>query len=155
MPITISPESPAGADAQALLRALDERLAALYDPPFQPVADREALITPGVTFLVARRNGAAVGCGGLLRHGRRYVELVRMFVVPDARGLGVGHAIVEALERIAHDEGFRTSRLATGNRQVEAIALYEACGYRRRDPWDDRPDDGVALYFEHSLVEED
>ena len=154
MTITISPESPAGSDAQALLRALDAQLAALYGPAFRPALDREALLSPDVTFVVARRDDEAVGCGALLRHGRRYVELKRMYVEPTARGLGVGRAIVEALERIAHDEGYRTARLQTGNRQAEAISLYESLGYRKRGPYaDPADDDGMSLFYERSLAD--
>jgi putative acetyltransferase len=152
--ITISPESPAGSDAQALLRSLDAQLAALYGPAFRPSLDREALLSPDVTFVVARRDDVAVGCGALLRHGRRFVELKRMYVEPTARGLGVGRSIVEALERVAHDEGYRTARLMTGSRQAEAIALYEALGYRKRAPWADPPDDdGSSLFYERSLAD--
>lgn len=154
MTITISPESPAGSDAQTLLRALDEHLFSLYEPKYRHILDREALLSPDVTFVVARRDDEAIGCGAILRHGRQYVELKRMYVDPKARGKGVGTAIVEALERIAHDEGYRVARLETGVRQTEAIALYERAGYRRRGPFGDYPaENGVNLYYEHSLVD--
>lgn len=156
MSITISPESPAGSDARALLRALDEHLHSLYEPQFRHILDEEALLSPDVTFVVARRDDEAVGCGAILRHGRRFVELKRMYVDPGARGLGVGTAIVEALERIAHDEGYRVARLETGARQAEAIAIYERAGYRRRGPFADYPpENGVNLYYEHSLADLD
>lgn len=153
MPITISPESPAGSDAQSLLRALDAQLAARYGAAFRPDLDRESLLSPDVTFVVARRDDEAVGCGALVRHGRRFVELKRMYVEPTARGLGAGRAIVEALERIAHDEGYRTARLEIGAKEVEAIAMIEATGYRKRGPYAEGRDDGATLFYERSLVD--
>ena len=53
---------------------------------------------------LARRGGAAVGCGGL-RVVDAIGELTKVYVVPAARGTGVGEAVVGAVEEAARGPG--------------------------------------------------
>jgi ribosomal protein S18 acetylase RimI-like enzyme len=54
-----------------------------------------------------------------------------MYTRPVARGRGCGRAILTDLERVAIGVGCVEIRLETGDRQPEAVAVYERCGYRR------------------------
>ncbi|MGP9020342.1 GNAT family N-acetyltransferase [Streptomyces sp. BR1] len=56
-------------------------------------------------------------------------ELKRMYVIPEARGLGLARRILAALEADARAAGRTRMVLETGNRQPEAIALYTSTGY--------------------------
>jgi GNAT superfamily N-acetyltransferase len=56
-------------------------------------------------------------------------EVKRMYVVPRARGLGLARAVLAHLEDTARDAGAEVMVLETGERQPEAIALYESSGY--------------------------
>ncbi|BBC33887.1 Acetyltransferase [Streptomyces graminofaciens] len=56
-------------------------------------------------------------------------ELKRMFVVPQARGLGLARRILAALEEDARAAGRLRMVLETGDKQPEAIALYASSGY--------------------------
>ncbi|MGW7101197.1 GNAT family N-acetyltransferase [Streptomyces sp. NPDC054838] len=56
-------------------------------------------------------------------------ELKRMYVVPEARGLGLARRILALLEADARTAGRRRMVLETGDRQPEAIALYGSSGY--------------------------
>jgi GNAT superfamily N-acetyltransferase len=58
-------------------------------------------------------------------------EIKRMYVCPAARGLGIGRAVLDALEAEARALGLTRLVLETGVRQPEAIALYERVGYAR------------------------
>ena len=84
------------------------------------------LIAADVTvFLVARdAAGRALGCGGLRRLDAETAELKRMYVVPGARGRGLGGRIVAALEAEARRLGCHELRLESGDRQPDAHALY-------------------------------
>jgi GNAT superfamily N-acetyltransferase len=65
-----------------------------------------------------------------------------MYVVADARRLGIGAQILAALESEARRRGYDRLRLETGVRQPEAIALYERAGYVRVEnfpPYVDAP----------------
>jgi GNAT superfamily N-acetyltransferase len=88
---------------------------------------------PDGGFLVAFIDGEPVGCGGWRSHDGTddIAEIKRMYTAPGARRRGVGRALLAALEESARDQGRRQAILETGYRQPEAIAMYEACGYRR------------------------
>ena len=81
------------------------------------------------TVVVARLEGAAVGCGAFKPYDASSVELKRMFVDDSRRGAGIGAAIVRELEAWARELGYRAAVLETGDRQPEAVALYRKCGY--------------------------
>jgi GNAT superfamily N-acetyltransferase len=85
---------------------------------------------PGGDFLVAYLDGLPAGCGAWRGHGE-VAELKRMYTVPTARGRGIGRAVLAAVERSARDRGRKRMILECGDRQPEAIAMYEACGYER------------------------
>ncbi|MFI6148971.1 GNAT family N-acetyltransferase [Streptomyces sp. NPDC051109] len=56
-------------------------------------------------------------------------ELKRMYVIPEARGLGLARRILAELEADARTAGRTRMVLETGDRQPEAIALYFSSGY--------------------------
>ncbi|OIJ67587.1 GNAT family N-acetyltransferase [Streptomyces mangrovisoli] len=56
-------------------------------------------------------------------------ELKRMYVVEEARGLGIARRILAALEEDARAAGRLRMVLETGDKQPEAIALYTSSGY--------------------------
>ncbi|WP_189550416.1 GNAT family N-acetyltransferase [Streptomyces lavendofoliae] len=56
-------------------------------------------------------------------------ELKRMYVIPEARGLGLARRVLAALEDDARAAGRTRMVLETGDAQPEAIALYVSSGY--------------------------
>lgn len=80
-------------------------------------------------FLVAYADGQPVGCGAVRRIDGKEAEIKRMYVAPQARGLGIGKRIVAELEMIARELGVRRLLLETGPRQPDAIAVYERAGF--------------------------
>ncbi|MFF8608858.1 GNAT family N-acetyltransferase [Streptomyces sp. NPDC015346] len=56
-------------------------------------------------------------------------ELKRMYVVPEARGLGLARRVLAMLEEDARAAGRIRMVLETGTAQPEAIALYTSSGY--------------------------
>jgi GNAT superfamily N-acetyltransferase len=56
-------------------------------------------------------------------------ELKRMYVTPEARGLGLARRILAALEDDARTAGRTRMVLETGAKQPEAVALYLSSGY--------------------------
>ncbi|HEY3512277.1 MAG TPA: GNAT family N-acetyltransferase [Kribbella sp.] len=91
-------------------------------------------------FVVLNDERQAVGCGALQAFGVETEhagdgEVKRMYVAPDARGRGYARALLAGLEETARAAGHSALRLATGDRQPEAIALYESSGYTRTPPW--------------------
>ncbi|MFF2846730.1 GNAT family N-acetyltransferase [Streptomyces sp. NPDC058001] len=56
-------------------------------------------------------------------------EIKRMYVTPEARGLGLARRILTALESDAREAARTRMVLETGTKQPEAIALYLSSGY--------------------------
>jgi GNAT superfamily N-acetyltransferase len=80
-------------------------------------------------FFVAYIEGEPVGCGAVRRIAPTVCEIKRMYVLPNARGQGVGRRILSELELIARHLGASRIVLETGVRQPEAIALYAGAGF--------------------------
>ncbi len=107
-----------------------------------------------VVLLASDDDGTPVGCGALRPLGDGAVEVKRMYVVPAARGRGVGGAVLAGLEAAARERGWTTLRLETGPLQPEAVALYTGAGYRAIGPFGgyaDDPDAENSLFFERTL----
>ena len=126
--IEIGPESFESPEAAELMDELRQELNTRYGGELEPGAKPSS--DDVEVFLVAREDGAALGCGALRSLGQPVVEIKRMFVRPSARGRGLGAAILHELEREAVSRGFRVVRLETGPLQPEALHLYERTGYR-------------------------
>lgn len=122
-------EDPRSPEARALVGALDDYLDGLYPPENNYLLDVESLCAPEVSFFVARVGGMALGCGALRLLDARSGELKRMYVAPEARGLGIGSAILQAIEQRARQLGLGELKLETGTAQPEALGLYRAAGY--------------------------
>jgi GNAT superfamily N-acetyltransferase len=97
-----------------------------------PVDPRE-FDPPAGAFVVAYLDDEAVGCAGWRRHGDSgaTAELKRMYTAPAARGRGVGRAVLAAVERSAREHGRTELILECGDRQPEAVSLYQRLGYER------------------------
>ena len=61
------------------------------------------------------------------------LEVKRVYVRSDHRGQGISKQLMLELEAIARERGVTSLILQTGNRQDEAIALYEKIGYVQID----------------------
>jgi GNAT superfamily N-acetyltransferase len=114
----------------ALLEEVQEDLAARYGGPDETPVAPDEFAAPHGAFLVVRVDGATAGCAGLRRHDEDSAELKRMYVRPEHRRRGVARWLLGAVEDRARELGYRRLLLETGAAQPEAIALYEACGYR-------------------------
>ena len=82
-------------------------------------------------FLIGRIDGSPVACGAFRPLSEHVAEIKRMYVRPEFRGRGYSKMILTELECRAAAAGYTVVRLETGNRQPEAISLYERAGYRR------------------------
>jgi putative acetyltransferase len=117
-------------EARDLIAALEGELSAVFEPHQQHGLSIEKLFQPHIHFYVARLDGRAMGCGGVA-FDEGYAELKRMYVRPEARGLGVAQAVLAQLERDAREKGYRRLTLETGDTLGPAQRLYESAGFVR------------------------
>lgn len=105
--------------------------------------DPAAFRPPAGLFLRLDDESEAVGCGGL-RHlepdedGPR-LELKHLFVVPTARGLGLGRLLLTELEARARALRAASLVLDTNASLTAAGALYTSARYTSVPPYNDNP----------------
>lgn len=154
MPVTIAAETPDQAEVHVLLEQADRRSAGLYPAESRHGLDIATLLALRVRFLVARQDGRAVGCGGYAADDAGTAELKRIFVAAEARGLGIGRALLQALEADAARAGIRLLRLETGVKSAEALGLYRRFGYREIGPFGAYGPDPLSVFMEKALPAE-
>jgi putative acetyltransferase len=149
--LKIAIEDPSQPEIIMLLRDGEEYSAKLYPAESNHHMPLSALPASNVRFLVVRdANGRAVGTGALALNGA-WAELKRMWVIPEARRLGVSKIILAALEARARSEGVHTLRLETGAENHAALGLYTRAGFKRRDPFGDYRADPLSVFMQKDL----
>jgi len=108
-------------------------------------------VPPGGCLLLARRDGEAIGMIGLKPLAPDIAEIKRLYVVPEARGLGLGKLLAERAIAEARAKRYARVRLDTHRPSMgAAIALYRSLGFSETPPYG--PDlDGEIVFFEKTL----
>ncbi len=140
------------ADAAAAATIIATALAE-YGLPFEPAGRDADVATFGAKdehddlVAVDAASGRAIGVASIGPQGAEGVAWVsKVFVAKAARRRGVGRALMAALHEAARARGYREIGLRTRRVFVEAIALYEAHGYARREDPSALLDAGDLVY---------
>ena len=108
---------------------------------------------PDGALLIARLIYRGVGCGGLgIRRpgdGSNFAEIKRMWVDDALRGLGMGQAILVAVEARARAHGEGLVRLDSNRCLNAAHTLYRRCGCEEIPHYNDNP--YAHLWFQRWL----
>ena len=152
--LSIRREHPDQPEVRALLAALDAYLAGLYAPEHNHTLDVVALVSDEVDFLVARHAGVAVACAAARAMpgepdsgGKAYGEIKRMYVDPAWRGQRLAERLLAQLEAGLLARGLSLALLETGRDQLEAVRLYQRCGYCLRGNFGGYPDNGLSAFY--------
>lgn len=116
------------------------RLQALRDAPdaFASTYAREIAFEPAEwhrrttrdgSFLAYLDNGELAGLAGGFEEEPGVVELISMFVRPQARGYSVGEALVDAVAAWATNRNAASVHLWVTETNKPALRLYERCGF--------------------------
>ena len=90
----------------------------------------------GELFLARDAQAAPLGCVGLRPLAEAgCCEMKRLFLLPAARGLGVGRALTEAVVGQARAAGYRELRLDTLASMAAAQSLYRSMGFEEIAPY--------------------
>ncbi|MBP2324497.1 ribosomal protein S18 acetylase RimI-like enzyme [Kibdelosporangium banguiense] len=141
------------ADARPLLREYYFDIVGRYwgRPATDEQIDQVLLDEPSddLLMLVASEDGKPLGCVGLRLSIPPFAEVKRVYVVPQARGRGIGQALLAEAEKVARDHDAVTMRLDVREDLVEARGLYAKFGYVEVEPFND--DDYVAYWLAKDL----
>ena len=132
------------------------RLQALQDAPdaFASTYAREVAFDEDEWHRRATRDGSFIaflpevspaGLGGGYLAASDTVELIAMFVRPQARGRGVGEAVIEAVAGWAIQKGATAVHLWVTETNKRARLLYERCGFTATDERQPLPSDPALI----------
>jgi DNA-binding MarR family transcriptional regulator/ribosomal protein S18 acetylase RimI-like enzyme len=141
--VEIAAEPPESADAQWCLEQyfaeLDARFEGGFDVSLGNPDGAADMTPPNGVIVVARLDGEPVGCGVLKQLDAGIGEVKRVWVSPSARGMGVASKLMQKLEQLGRERGYRLLRLDTNKALTEAHALYSKLGYRDTERYNDNP----------------
>lgn len=105
---------------------------------------------PAAEALIAETDGKAVGFALFFQNfstwtGRPGIYLEDLYVTPDARGVGVGTALLRHLAGLALDRGCGRFEWAVLDWNTPAIDFYRAMGAQAMDEWTVQRVTGDAL----------
>ena len=78
-------------------------------------------------------NGELAGSCGMLPIDAKTCELRKMYVAPEARGVGIGGRLLRRALAFARGRGFQRVELETASVLKEAIGLYAGAGFQQID----------------------
>ena len=101
-----------------------------YDPTTDTLF--EVFQTPRSKYFLAELNNKIVGGGGIYPTdglSPDTCELVKMYLLPEARGLGLGRTLIEKCIEAAIENGFKKIYLETMPELKQALSVYEKFGF--------------------------
>jgi putative acetyltransferase len=105
-----------------------------YDPTTDALFD--LFQTPGSCYWVAEKSGTLLGGAGLFPSPglpSNVCELVKMYLAPAARGMGLGKTLIEKCLATAKEIGYQRVYLETMPELTRAMQVYEKFGFRYLD----------------------
>ena len=152
--LSIAQTDPREPQATALLEASHLLMQSLFPAESNHYLSIDALCDAHIHFVTAIRRDLAetvtVGCGALAEM-EGYGEIKSMFVAPEARGMGVGEAILRTLEERARARAIPVLRLETGDALHAAHRLYERVGFAYRGPFGAYEEGPHSVFMEKKL----
>jgi Sortase and related acyltransferases len=101
-----------------------------YDPTTDALF--ELFQTPGSIYYVAEQNNQLLGGAGIFPSNglpEGTCELVKMYLVPQARGKGLGKMLIEKSLAFAKEAGYKQVYLETMPELRNAVTVYEKFGF--------------------------
>jgi len=97
----------------------------------------ERLQDPAVTLFGARRQGVLLGVGAIRRLDTMHAEVKSMHTLAEARGQGIGRAMLRHLLHFASASGYERLSLETGTMAAfePARRMYQSAGFRPCEPF--------------------
>lgn len=137
MDLVITVEDPHATDVSGVLA---RHLATMHEetPPAHVHAlPAERLQDPAVTLFGARRDGRLLGVGAIREVDAMHAEIKSMHTLAEARGQGVGRALLNHLLQVAAASGYQRVSLETGTMTAfePARTMYLTAGFRPCEPF--------------------
>lgn len=149
-----SPRVAAVADATAVARLLDafNREYHTATPGPEVLAGRLRRLLAGTGVIAVLAGDPAVGVAlATLRPNVWYdgpvAVIDELYVEPEVRGLGIGSALLAAVESITCEQGGRLIEIAVDGADIDARRFYERHGYTATTAGQDQP----SFYYHREM----
>ena len=150
--ILIKPADPRKPVIQKMISDLDDYQSSLYPPESNHLEPVDKLVSPEYFFIAAWNGQEVLGIASFKRMPENYVEIKRLYVPHQNRGMGLAIKLMNALEEKAVQEGFSEARLETGVDQNEALGLYKRLGYDKTEPFGSYQEDPLSVFMRKKLL---
>jgi putative acetyltransferase len=143
---------PGRLDSPAVRQLLQGHLDDMYatSPPESVHAlDISKLQAADIRFWGAWQGDVLLGCVALKQHNAQMAEIKSMRTAPEARGQGIGRALLQFLLAEAQQSGVKQLYLETGSMEffLPARTLYQSAGFNYCGPFADYPEDPNSMFM--------
>lgn len=149
----ITEEDPRAGDIRELLGQHLALMRAQSEPENVHALDLTGLTQPSVSFFTYRVGGRLLGVGALKELSPDMAEVKSMHTAAQARGQGIGRAILRHLLAVASHRGYASVSLETGASDSFASAhrLYFAAGFAVCGPFSDYQASPESLFMTRAV----
>jgi putative acetyltransferase len=149
----ISVDDPRRPEVRALLERHLGFCLSETPPEHSFALDVDGLLDQRVTFVSFRDGGTVLGVAALKELDAGHAEIKSMHTAAEARGRGVGRALLGHLLDTARARGYRLVYLETGTTPgfAAARALYESAGFTPTGPFANYPQTGDNCFYARTL----
>lgn len=149
----ISVDDPRRPEVRALLERHLSFCLSETPPEHSFALNADGLLDPAVTFVSFRDGDTVLGVAAIRELDADHAEIKSMHTAAEARGRGVGRALLGHLLGTARARGYRRVSLETGTTPgfAAARALYESVGFVPSGPFAGYPQTSDNCFFALSL----
>jgi putative acetyltransferase len=149
----ISVDDPRRPEVRALLERHLGFCLSETPPEHSFALDVDGLLDQRVTFVSFRDGDTVLGVAAIKELDARHAEIKSMHTAAEARGRGVGRALLSYLLDTARTRGYRLVSLETGTTPgfAAARALYESAGFTPTGPFGGYPETGDNTFYSLAL----
>ena len=149
----ISVDDPRRPEVQALLERHLGFCLSETPPEHSFALDVDGLLDQRVTFVSCQDGDTVLGVAAIKELDARHAEIKSMHTAAEARGRGVGRALLSYLLDTARTRGYRLVSLETGTTPgfAAARALYESAGFTPTGPFGGYPETGDNTFYSLAL----
>jgi putative acetyltransferase len=149
----ISVDDPRKPEVRALLERHLSFCLTETPPEHSFALNVDGLLDPKVTFVSYRDGATVLGVAAIKELDADHAEVKSMHTAAEARGRGVGRALLSHLLDTARARGYRRVSLETGTTPgfAAARALYESAGFTPTGPFGGYPETGDNTFYSLAL----